>query len=293
MVQYGLGALTFQSNDAVTVDGNGVYWGVASTTGWYDLPSMRLFNSPLPRNSGLFRSTSYKGGRTIVINGWISAPTMALREAARNSLLGLPFSGGELTLTVTDVVGSLTCAVELVDCKAVPSGPFAVDFQLTVQARDPRKYGPASVGTTGPASTSGGIDWSTGGGIDWSTGGGINWGTSTSSGQVGLTNPGTAETWPTFTLAANGGTLVNPIITDSLTGGQLAFTLSMAGTDTLIITTNPIARSVLYNNTDRRGAMTAAQWWSVPPSTSDIVSLGQFSASGSPSLTMALAPAYW
>lgn len=294
MTQFSVGGLTLQSNDAVTTDSNGVYWGVKQTTGWYDHPSMRLFNSPLPRNSGLFRSTSYKGGRTIVIDGWITAPTMVARENARVALQGMPFQGGELPLSVTDVLGTLTCAVELVDCKAAPDGPFAVDWQLTLQARDPRKYGTSTSSTTTPASTSGGLDWSTGGGLNWSMGGGLNWGTSSSSGQVNLANPGTAESWPVFTLQANGGSIVNPTITDSVTGNQIGFSLTMSGGDILVITTNPISRSVLLNNTDRFSSTTSAQWWSVPPgTTTDLVSLGATSYVGAPTLTAAVAPAYW
>lgn len=294
MSQISLGGLTIQSDDAVTVDGNGVGWFIKDTTGWYDLPAMRLFNSPLPRNDGLFRSQSRKGGRTIVVDGWIQAPTMTAREIARVALLGLPFNGGELPLSVTDVLGTLGCNVELVDCKAVPDGRFAVDWQLTVQARDPRKYGNPVSSTTTPASTSGGLDWSTGGGLNWSSGGGLNWGTSTSSGQVNLANPGTADSWPVFTIAANGGTIVNPTITDSLTGNLIGLNLTLSGSDSVVITTNPIGRSVLYNNTDRFSSTTSAQWWSVPPgTTTDLVTLGAASYSGAPTLTVAVAPAYW
>jgi hypothetical protein len=69
--------------------------------------------------------------------------------------------------------------------------------------------------------------------------------------------------------------------------------MTLSGTDMLVLTTNPIGRSVLYNGADRRSSMTSAQWFSLYPGTSDQIAFQASSTSGSPTMTVAFAPAYW
>ena len=271
-------------------DSAGCRWGVAMSAGWYDGPGVRLNHTPLPRYDGAYRSQSYRAERTITLTGWCEAPNKLAAESARNQFLGLLAGGGQTTLTVTDDYSTQTATVELgADPKVRPDGPFSFDWQLVLSAADPRRYGASVSAATGLPSSSGGLDWATGGGLDWSTGGGLNWGSSTSTGQLVMSNVGTADTWVAYTLT---GPLTNPALTVPSTGQQLAYTGVLGSTDTLVISTDPLSRSVVLNGvTDRRSYLTSASWWSLPPGATTVVALS--ASSGTGSVAASWRPAYW
>lgn len=292
---WSIGGLTFNA-----VDANGVAWVVdsAGTTGWYDGPDVNLNQNAQPRGDGVYRADSYRAARVIVIPGWCTAPSKPAAQAARRAFVGLYARGTQQTLTVVDGSETLTALVELAGPpKAKPhAGGVGFDWQLTLSAADPRKYGPASSAPTGLPSASGvGLDWGTGGaiGLDWGTGSsvGLDWGTSGSNGLLVLSNPGTADAWPVFTVA---GPVTNPSITDGA-GNVLAYTgPALASTDRLVITSNPLGpRSVMLNgSTDARGSLTTAQWASIPAESSQTYQF-QGTSAGAPTLTGTVAPAYW
>jgi hypothetical protein len=283
-----IGGLSFNA-----VDDQGATWRAGSSQGWYDDPDLTLNDQLAPHNHGSYWAKSYNQPRTIVLPGSYDGSSVASALAARDALSGLFADGGQKTLTVADNGITRTALVgKGARSKITPVVANHFLFQLTWRANDPRKYGTPSVNTTGMASGSGGLDWITGGGLNWITGGGLNWGSTVSTGQVSATNTGTADTWPTFTIAANGGTIVNPAITD-VSGSVMSFAFTMSGTDVLVISMNPLSRYAQLNGTDRMGLATSAQWWDVAPGATDVASFGAQSFSGTPSLTMSLAPAYW
>jgi hypothetical protein len=278
------------------LDSVGGQWMPGLSSGWYDGAGVRLNQVPVPRAHGAYRANSYFNPRTIVVTGnYLNLNgNVAATQAARDLVKGVFANGTQTVLTVTDKGQTRTSTVEPGDQpKITMANPTAFDFQLTLSAADPRLYGPAQSSTTGPASSTGGLDWATGGGLDWATGGGLNWGTTTSNGTVTVSNPGNTDTWPVFTLAANGGTLVNPVLTDQTSGNQLAFNLTLSGTDQVVITTLQLIRTVLYNGTDYRAAMTSTQWFPVLAGQSDTVQFTESSYTGSPTVTMTASPAYW
>jgi hypothetical protein len=288
--QWSIGSLVLNSFDAA-----GGQWIVnpQATTGWYDGVGPRLNLQDAPRSHGAYRANSYNAERTIVVPGKYDGRSIPAAIAARDYVTGLYANGTQQLLTVAGNGISRSAMVEMgAQPKLSPFVASNFDFQLTLTAADPRKYGGASISTTGPAASTGGLDWITGGGLDWITGGGLNWGSTTSTGVVSATNPGTADSWPTFTIAANGGSIVNPVLTD-YGGNVMSFALTLSGTDTLVISMNPLTRYAQYNGTDTMGRATSAQWWNVAAGATDTVSFGALSFSGSPSLSMSLAPAYW
>lgn len=275
-----------------TVDQFGGVWLVnpQGSSGWYDGVAPRLNLQDAPRAHGAYRSASFNAERTIVVAGKYDGLSVAAAMAARDLVTGLFANGTQQNLTVA---GNGVSRSALVEQGALPKlTPFVAinfDFQLTLTANDPAKYGAAVTASTAPFQATGGVSWP----LDWSTGGGLNWGTVVSTGQCSISNLGTADSWPTFTIAANGGTLTNPMITDALTGNVIAFALTLANNDQLVITTNPLNRTVLLNGVDRMPAQTSLQWWNVPAGATDTVSLTQGSYTGSPTFTMSVAPAYW
>lgn len=286
---WNIGTLTINGTDA-----DGAEWRARPTTGWYDDPDPTVNIQLLPHGQGAYWANEYNQPRVIVLPGHYDGPSFASANAARDKLAGLfGTPGTRQILTCSDNGVVRSCLVGKYKRSVItPVVNSNFDFTLSLVAADPRKYAPAQTSTTAPASSSSGLDWSTGGGLDWSTGGGLNWGSQTSTGQVAVSNTGTADTWPTFTVAANGGTIVNPVITDA-SGFQLGFALSMSGSDQLVITTDPLNRSVLLNGTDRIATQTSLQFWSIAPGATDVVSFGFASFTGSPTLSMVANPAYW
>lgn len=293
-VTWSIGGLVFGA-----VDANGVAWVVnsAGTTGWYDGPDVNLNQNDQARGDGAYRADSYRPPRVIVIPGWCTAPSKPAAQAARRAFTGLYARGTQQTLTVVDGSETLTALVELAGPpKARPhAGGVGFDWQLTLSAADPRKYGPAQSASTGlPSVSATGVDWTGGGagGADWTGGGagGLDWGSGVSNGLVTVSNPGSADAWPVFTIV---GPVTAPSITDGA-GNVLAWTgPALASTDTLVITTNPLGpRSVLLNGGDNRASLTTAQFAAIPAQTAQTYQFGGSSA-GAPSLTVTVAPAYW
>jgi hypothetical protein len=248
------------------LDDNGVTWAVEKTQGWYYGAPVRLRNTPKGQDSGDNRSKSRRGSKTIVLAGWIKAPTIALAEAARNAITALQ-SGDQFQLIWATPNSARYALVEFSDAPLIdPTGDGRdLDFQLTLLQVDPDRYywdanagAPISLtaGPIGVPSNSSGLDYVTGGGLDYVTGGGLNYGTVTSTGVVALTNPGTATAWPVFTFA---GPLTTPAVTDQASGSQLAYTgAALAAGETLVVDTK--ARTVLRNGVNRRRELTVAQF---------------------------------
>lgn len=101
-------------------------------------------------------------------------------------------------------------------------------------------------------------------GLDWSDPVGLDWGVAGSNGVMALSNSGKAPAWPVFSISAGANPLVNPVITDQGSGRQLRYTGTLAPGDTIVIDTNPFARTVLLGSSDRRPFLTRAEWFSIP-----------------------------
>lgn len=279
-------------------DDNGVTWAVERTQGWYDGAPVRLRNTPKGQESGDFRSKSRRGSKTVVLAGWIKAPTIALAESARNTVTALQ-SGDQFQLVWSTPNSARYALVEFSDTPMItPTGDGRdLDFQLTLLQADPDRYywdtiagAPVSLtaGPIGVPSASSGLDWVTGGGLDWVTGGGLNWGTVTSTGTASLTNPGTATAWPVFTLA---GPLTSPTITDQASGSALSYTGSaLVAGETLVIDTK--AKTVQRNGVNRRRELTTAQFnqMTIAPSATKTFVLSTSNASDTGTMTVSITP---
>lgn len=279
-------------------DGNGVSWGVnpGGVQGWFDGPGVKLNQAQWPRYDGSARSQSFRDVRAITLTGWGKAPTRAAAQAARDAFTGNFAGGGQYTLTVADDgatpgdrAQTRFAIVELGDApKCTPAANGCeFDWQLILSAVDPRKYDVSTrTGLTTLPMFSGGLDWTTGGGLSWP----LNWGSTVSNGTFGLANPGTADTWPVFTLT---GPLTTPTITRQDTGQTLAYNDTLAVGDVAVITSSPYNRSTVLNGViDRSGVISTAQWFSIDPGSLATIVLSS-ATSGAGSLSGLINPAYW
>lgn len=281
-----------------TKDANGCAYFLTDEKGWTDGPPPRPISNGKPYSQGAFNGPNFYGARIIALGGHVAAPTTIARRAAEHTLTAAfsdPLNLSELHCV--EETGELLAYVRLDQNTAIMRNPGGLDFDWSMQlaAPDPRKYSASlkSSVTNLPSST-GGLDYITGGGLQYVTGGGLNYGTTTSNGLVTMTNAGTADSWPKFTIRANGNPLVSPGITIILNGNTLFYNNTMGAGDTLVIDANPATRSVLLNGTtDVKRFLTTAQWSSIPANSTVSASFSSAVFSSTATLTAQWADSYW
>lgn len=276
-------------------DDYGCRWVVTAQT-LQSSAGRKTHTTERPFGMGAYRARSYLGARSDTLQGWCQAPDFAGAAAARDRLLGTFPDGAQLTLVKSDGISTRQLTVEL-DSDAIKiagwSDAQGFDWQLPLYAVDPR-WLDTTVQTAGPVTVGGastdGLDFTAGspGGLDYTAGspGGLDWGSSGGGGVLALSNPGTAPTWPVFTVT---GPLTNPTFTNPATGDTIAYTGLVDVGQTLVIDTSPFSRSVALNGVDRFGFLASAQWIEIPPAGQVTV---QFSGTGAGSVTATWQYAY-
>jgi hypothetical protein len=261
-----LDGVTFGETDAA-----GCYWAVNAVSGWDSGPAPRSARSAKTAAHGSYRAPLYNNERVVTLGGWVSVPNEAAARSVRDQLAGLctdPYTLYALRhtdqLSGEDAVAYVERDDQTLTEIVYGSRPLRVDFSLQLAAPDPRKYSAtvytAAVGMVSDAP--GGIQW---GGVAGSTGleyggPGIKWqGGSGSTGVLRAENPGTAEAPIQFAIA---GPVNNPVIECTSTGDVLAYGGSVASGQTLQIDTETGA--VLLDGSDRRPALTRADFFSIP-----------------------------
>lgn len=276
-------------------DDTGVEWIITAEAGWWSAPPRRIHHTEVPYADGALRTRSYARPRVITFEGAVIAPTRPELDRQLSRLAALCTLGGLETLTD----GTYTTEVEVSDSPdIVRLNSTSAKFQLTVIAPDPKKYAGPQMFSTPLAAATGGLDWATGGGLDWATGGGLDWGLVTSIGQLTIENPGTAETWPVFTISSGSGTVTNPRIRAISLGREITYGGVLGSSSTVTLTVDPLNRTVLANGTvDQRALLTSAQWFAIPPGESVTIAYSADAATGGSTtdslLTATLRPAYW
>lgn len=263
--------------DAVTPDTFGCVWAVEDYTGWDDSPPPRPNRTDRPSDHGSFDAPDFFGSRIVSLTGSVWCPTPLLRNAATQRLSSAFTDARRFyAITRTTELGPeyISCKLDATTkidvLKAADIGQW-FNFSMQVAASDPRKYSTTtSSSITNLPSTSGGLDWVTSGGLNWVTAGGLNWGSTTSSGQIVMTNTGTADTWPKYTISAGANDLSTPGITIVTNGNVLFYNASLVAGDVLVINTNPANRYVQVNGIDRRLFLSIAQWSSLPANSTTI-----------------------
>ncbi len=277
-------------------DDTGTRWVVTSQT-LNDGVARKTHTTERPFGMGAYRNRSYPAAKTGTIQGWCQAQDRAGRVTARDQLMALFGDGGQALLVVDDGLAPRQLQVEL-DAEAPRCAVWATgegfDWQLSLYAADPRfldtavRQAPATLNTV----ATDGLDWAAGapGGLDWAAGapGGLDWGSSGAGSLLVMANPGSAITWPVFTITTP-STLTNPTLTNPATGDVLAYAGTVDSGQTLTIDCSPFTRSVSLNGIDRSSSLSSAQWIDIPAGQTTTV---QFSGTGAGTVTATWQYAY-
>lgn len=243
---------------AFQVSYNGLTLGPGGTTGFpsitrltglNDMPPVRSADETKSGDHGVFAGIDYLHGRTVGLQVLLAGTSQANYDGLCDQFEGaFAVQPAELQLAYT--LGDTT-QVRVVNARPrkllIPreklrwgmTGLAAVDLFAT----DPRKYAQTTTTlTTGLASVSGGMTFNATFPLSFgATGGG---------GTVNATNAGNFQTPLTFTIS---GPVTNPIIDNLTTGQSLLFVITLASTDTLVISgAGTSACSILLNQTASR-----------------------------------------
>lgn len=269
-------------------DDNGAIWYV-ETSDIRDGLAPKTHVDERTSGHGAWRARSYLSSKAFVVAGYGRAPDLPGRELARDTLLGLFIDGEQQMLTYDSGASVRTLEVELNGTPrfAVRRNKTGFGWQLPLlcakgywESVDTKNTAPVQV-SSAPTD---GLDWGSGG-LDWGSGG-LDWGTSGVQGTITIDNAGNLPAWPVFTFA---GPVLQPSLTDPLTGRQLLYSGQVLAGQTLVIDTSPDTRSVTLDGVDRFGYMLSAQWMSVPPRSSLVL---QFGGSGLGTVVGSLKDAY-
>jgi hypothetical protein len=248
--------------------GVGTDYNLQSLEGFSAFPPIRIADLPKPRTDGAFAGLSLMAERTIIVTLLVAQSALPAFytdiTTASAVLLPVPTGAAILPLQVympwftgsRQVYARPTRIAPKVDKRwSLGYGPVAIEFT----AADPRIYDivtqTASAGLSNPTA---------GAAFPWSWP--LSWGAS-SGGSVLVTNLGNWAAPVTFTIQ---GPCTNPKIVNAATGQTLTFSLTLANTDTLVVSSD--AHTAILNGTASRLNTLAvgSQWWNAAPGTSTI-----------------------
>lgn len=259
---------------------------VGNLTGWDDLPPARLDDNPRPNAHGSFDAPVWSGPRTVTLEGYCIDPadrSMLLTALTASAAIAGDADPGSLAVTFAD--RTLTAAARMTRSATTLKNWGVGHFGWAVEwwCPDPLRYGPAAAGSTPPADDPGGLVFPLGSPLDF--------GPLATLGRVNLVNPGSAASYPRFTIT---GPLVGGFeLVEVNSGRRIRLERDVPDGSTVVIDAR--AGSVSYDGQGGyEGYLTARQWWGIPPAgTADLL----FTALGAPNpaalLTVEYAPAYW
>jgi hypothetical protein len=222
------------------VDAYGVMWRMTSIDGW-DSPDHDDAATPRSGSDGMWDSPSWYGGRTISIKGVYSAPDADARQAAHYRLMQACARDHQSTLLMNETVPKTSSVRRSGRLMSRPLSDTMGEFDLSVLAVDPRKYGTAQVsGTVSAGSGTGGLA------PPWTppvTPPAVTTGPTIAT----LTNTGIYETPPVITLYGPG---LNLRINNLTTNQVLEFDIPLTVNDSLVVDVG--AGTALLNGTAPR-----------------------------------------
>jgi hypothetical protein len=255
--------------DAETVkgvlDAQGTTWYLTNLEGWADGPPPRTSLIDRVGEHGSFDGPAYLDVRAITVEGVAVCTSRVATWIARDiidSICGDPTLGLQ-TLKITQVgYGTWRAQVRRSGATKVKLiAPNTFRWSIVLVAPDPRRYldvlNTVSVGL--PTVGSGGLVFN----LVFP----LTFGAGVQGGQMALTNTGTINVWPTFTVL---GPATAPVITNTDTGQRLEFgtNLVVAASQTLVVDTD--AKTALLSGASRRADLLTAQWFPLPPGTTNI-----------------------
>ncbi|MFE6866005.1 hypothetical protein ACFVFS_05575 [Kitasatospora sp. NPDC057692] len=239
------------------VDGAGVAWAVGKDglRGWGG-SAVRTQYSDRQADHGVWAGRTYMGARVITLAGTITAPDAATLDEAVEQLLEAA-SLDDTLLTVGETIPKQAVVRRSGEPLVDPETDRIARFSVMLTAEDPRRYStvlqaPAPVGL--PVS---------GGGVTLPITLPLVIPAGSSSGSLTLTNEGSADTRPTFTVTGPVGGFTILVQYPDATVRALTYSDTLLAGEQLLIDTD--AHSVTLGGAVSRRRYLSGQWPTIPP----------------------------
>lgn len=168
--------------------------------GWFGAPPMRVDVVERPNGDGAFGSVrNFRGARVLQFEGaLVGGDPVSAEEELMNAFAAVQSDGRPFPLTVTTARGALSVTATLVgDVEVEPDWSMQrARVGATFLCYDPIKYGPEVQVSTGLPVEGGGLEYPLG-----DPDGALFYGSVGSLGRVTLSNAGSADVWPVFTVS--------------------------------------------------------------------------------------------
>lgn len=277
-----IGSLEFDAEDRDT-------WSAIDLVGWKSGPPMRATVEDRPNGDGAFGiAKAYRSARVLRFVGVLEGGTVAAQLALEDAFAAIQSDGRPIVVSVENEAGlrSVTASLQGVPEVEVDPDHRGATVRATFICYDPVKYGPESVQSTGLPSQGGGLEYPLG-----DPDGALYYGDVGSLGRVTLTNVGTAEVWPVFTVS---GLLDQGFEIRCIDSGDVLRYDRVVPAGTTVTVDSRTGAVLIDGVSDGSTYLTRDQFFSVPAGGSCEV---QFSAIGtgdsSASLVASVRPGWW
>jgi hypothetical protein len=261
---------------------------LASMQGWYSGAPKRIEDDPNPNSDGSSPvDRDYRASRVITLTGLLNAVDVdtAITDVW-TAFAGLQSDGVPSQFVVIDGSGIKSSVVSVVVNDVEPIVGGLAQFMLQLLARDPVKYGNASVLPTGLPTSGGGLQYNLG-----SPSGALYYGASGDLGRVTMTNTGTAPSWPTLVVT---GQLDAGFYVQRLDTGQIVRYDRIVPAGSTVSIDFRTGEVLIDGLSDGSTYLTGFDFWSVEPGASFEVQFNSIGASsGTPTATFTIADGYW
>ncbi|MBT2594729.1 phage distal tail protein [Arthrobacter sp. ISL-72] len=251
--------------------------------GWDDGPAVRRDRVSRMGAHGEFSERGWRDARLVTLEGDAGAPTIEAAALAAQQLAAVLGDGlaGVLDVTDTATVDMSAGAYLFADPKLSWKNDTTLTYQLQFWCPKPRKYGAAVNAITGIASPGGGLTYPLDNPLDYGALG--------DPGTLTLTNTGTADTAPTFTVT---GAMPNGFtITHVQSGQRLVYSAPILPGQSVRLDSSD-ASVELDGYADMSAKLTVRQWTRLARRTSGTWLFEAVGSTGA-TLTAEVRPAWW
>ena len=252
--------------------------------GWHSGAPIKTRTFERANSDGVFGITKFfRAARVITLSGLYTAKDVdeATAVAQWQKLAGILADGIPGDLTVTDPAGTFTSEVMLFDAGTTiePLVFGMAEYVITFLAFDPVKYSAWRGQSTGLATAGGGLVYPL-----HSPSGALNYGANGDLGRVTVTNAGTAEVWPRFTVT---GELTNGFFIQCLETGEVVRYDRIVPAGTILSLDSRTGAVLVDGVSDGSTYLTRDDWFSIPAGQTRTIQFNAIGGQvGNPQLTV-------
>lgn len=292
--------VTLASDDDVLIFTADEPWGGGPTfdevEDWDELPEVPIDATKRPEAIGdyLPAQTYPRGARPGIEGQWYASSVVQARRN-RERLMAFYNDGRPITMIVADELRTTSREVLVASIDAPWTHLPYFDFTIDTMAEDARRYGPRSILTTGLPRPGSGLrlpsDGATGTGLDFGTTG-LDLGTLGDDGRIVVRNDGNAETPLELTVA--GGSMPDGFeVVEVETGRRIPYVGPVVSGTSVTLDTHTEA-AYINGTTPASRFLASPEWYQLPRrSTRTYAFVARGAVMGTPTLTVASAPAYY